>query len=452
MRFSNYDCLQKHRNSIEVDLNYIRFMAFFPRSLYRSTVGRFRSAPYFHANVNAELVLAFLLHLSLLALAILIVYINGFIKGKGEPYNTIMPAPITRFGDFFGVFDIWKTNAGFGGVGYGASYFPGLYIFVEFFHLVTKDIWVALKILCVLYLSFISGSILIFLRSRGLATTVLALTMVLISYPSLFAIHTGNLEMLIFILILLASFAAYSNKWAIFAVLIGLATSAKFFPGIFAFAPFVLISPKIAFRTFLLTIRVSIMFTIAALFFLPGGIYSNGVGSFGSLINSILESQSMYSDLMVTGVPGLHFGHSLLNGLHAVFGMNFLPSETWSYPIMFIGLGWTSAAWFLVRKLHPPIWLVFGFLGCTGCIFVPTSTDYKLLYLLPALILYVRDHNPNNRTFFHVSLLVIAIAPKPYFYVGTNPWTNANVWLTPILLLLFQVYAVMLLRQKVTKS
>jgi len=154
----------------------------------------------------------------------------------------------------------------------------------------------------------------------------------------------------------------------------------------------------------------------------------------------------MYKDLMVTGVPGLHFGHSLLNGIHAVFGMDFLSSETWAYPIMAMGVLWTMSALFLIRRLNPPIWIVFGFLGCSGCVFAPTSTDYKLLYLLPAIVLYFRDHETESKSFALISLLILAIAPKPYWYVGTDAWTNANVWFTPILLLVFQLGTILYLK------
>ena len=398
---------------------------------------------YLNVDVNAEVVLAFTLHFVLFSLAILIVYIRGYVWGKSQPFNSIMPAPETRFGDFFGVYDIWRTNEGFGGIGYGASYFPGLYIFVEFLYLLTKDIWFALKLFCIFYLFVVSVTVMLFLRPRGLATSLMGLTMVLISYPSLIAFHTGNFEMLIFVLLLLGVVAAQSEKWHIFAFLIGVATSTKVFPGIFALAPFVLTSPKVAIRTFLLTVRTSITFTIFALFFLPGGFSSNGISI---LINSFIESQSMYKDLMVTGVPGLHFGHSLLNGIHAVFGMEFLSSEIWAYPIMAMGVLWTLYALFLIRRLKPPIWIVFGFLGCSGCLFAPTSTDYKLLYLLPAIVLFFRNHETESKSFVLISLLTLAIAPKPYWYVGTDAWTNANVWFTPILLLVFQLGTILYLK------
>jgi hypothetical protein len=65
---------------------------------------------------------------------------------------------------------------------------------------------------------------------------------------------------------------------------------------------------------------------------------------------------------------------------------------------------------------------------------------------LPAIVLYFRDHETESKSFALISLLILATAPKPYWYVGTDAWTNANVWFTPILLLVFQFGTIFYLR------
>ena len=105
-----------------------------------SSLQKLRSHRYLHVEINSGVALAFTLYFMLFALAILTTYIRGFIWAEGEPFDSIMPSAASRFGDFFGVYDIWKINNGFGGIGYGASYFPGLYVFVEVLHLLTTDL------------------------------------------------------------------------------------------------------------------------------------------------------------------------------------------------------------------------------------------------------------------------------------------------------------------------
>ena len=396
---------------------------------------------YFYFDVDAGVGLIFTSYFILFTLAISIVHFRATSMGMGEPFNSIMMPG--WFGDFFGIIEIWKNRPGFGEVGYGMSYFPASYIFVEILRLITSnDSWFALKIFYAFYLSVVTVSLLMFLRPRGLATSLMALTLVLASYPNLITLHTGNWEMLIFVLILFATLAAYTEKWSYFSICVGIAASVKVFPGIFALAPFVLTTPKIAFRSFVLSVKTAILLTLFAVCFLPGGFLSNGLDGLRSIVSSSFESQKMYSDLMVTNIAGLHYGHSLLNGIHAFFGMDFLPSEYWATPVMIVGAIWTVVALVVIRKLDPPIWLVFGILGSSGCIFAPTSTDYKLLYLLPAVILFFRDNDKQIKSLALLLVVTWAIAPKPYWYVGSDDYTNANVWLTPILLIIFQIAAV----------
>jgi len=396
---------------------------------------------YFHHDVDAGVGLIFASYFILFTLAISLVHFRATSMGMGEPFNSIMMPGWA--GDFFWNWNGWSNRPGFGNVGYGMAYFPASYIFVEILRLISKnDAWFALHIFFVFYLSVVTGSLLLFLRPRGLTTSLMALTLVLASYPNLIALHTGNWEMLIFVLILLATLAAHAEKWSYFSICIGIAASAKVVPGIFALAPFVLTTPKIALRSFFLSVKTAILLTLFAIFFLPGGFLSNGLDGLRSIVKSTLESQKMYSDLMVTNVAGLHYGHSLLNGIHAFFGMDFLPSEYWAIPVTIFGAIWTVVALVFIRKLDPPTWLVFGILGSSGCIFVPTSTDYKLLYLLPAVILFFRDSDRQIRSLILLLIVTWAIAPKPYWYVGSDDYTNANVWLTPILLIIFQIAAV----------
>ena len=413
-------------------------------SKFKQVARRFFVDRYFHLDVDAGVGLIFTLYFILFFLAISKVHFQATAMELGAPFNSFMMPQ--WFKDFEGVIEQWLIRPGFGEVHYGMSYFPGTYVFVEVLRLITKDamfqVWITWKIFCAFYLSVVTGSVLLFLRPRGLTTSLMALTLVLASYPNLIALHTGNWEMLIFVLILLATLAAHAEKWSYFSIFIGIAASVKVFPGIFALAPFVLTTPKIALRSFVLSVKTAILLTLFAIFFLPGGFLSNGLDGLRSIVKSTLESQRMYSDLMVTNVAGLHYGHSLLNGIHAFFGMDFLPSEYWAIPVVIFGAIWTVVALVVIRKLDPPIWLVFGILGSSSCIFAPTSTDYKLLYLLPAVILFFRDSDRQIRSLILLLVITWAIAPKPYWYVGSDEYTNANVWLTPILLITFQIAAV----------
>ncbi len=359
---------------------------------------------------------------------------------QGSPFDSFLPS--MAFGDFRGTWFNWNSNGGLGGVNLGASYFPAMYLLLQLLQLISGSESSAVNILLISYLVSISIIVIYFLRKRGLPTSLMGLTLIFVSYPNLIAIVTGNFEMNVFVLLLLAAVATHYEKWGFFALCIGTATSFKLIPGIFALAAFVLIPTRLALRVLINSTKVCFLMTLTAIFLLPGGIIDKGFDRINVLISSTIESQRLYTDLMVRSVAGLHYGHSLLNGIHAVFGMSILSSDIWVLVFFFVGIVWSILAIWFMRSFHPNPSLVFGFLGCSGCLFVPTSTDYKLLYLLPAVILFMNETAHSKSSKFLIFLLVVTIAPKPYFYIGSDPFTNANVWLNPLLMLVFQFASV----------
>ena len=65
-------------------------------------------------------------------------YIKGYIYGLPYPYNTFLTPPIP-FGDFLGVYDQWGRLK-FNGIGFGLSYFPSTYLFINLFTKISSPI------------------------------------------------------------------------------------------------------------------------------------------------------------------------------------------------------------------------------------------------------------------------------------------------------------------------
>jgi len=106
----------------------------------------------------------------LMFVAIFVVYRRSYFFGMAHPENSFLPAPVTRFGDFFGSFSQWREFGGFGGVGYGVSYFPGMYLPIEALSRVTGDPWVAVLISRWLAIAFTSMVLVVVLRGKDLVT------------------------------------------------------------------------------------------------------------------------------------------------------------------------------------------------------------------------------------------------------------------------------------------
>lgn len=371
-----------------------------------------------------------------MSLAIFLSYRRGFFEGLEHPANTFLPHPETRFGDFFGAFDQWNVFGGFGGVGYGVSYFPATYLPLEILRQVTLEPWTALTISQWFYLITVSFIILWAARNKGIATTAIAGVLVLMSYPSLMILHTGNLEGWIAPLLLASAVCAANGKWNWFGVFVGAAIAFKAVPAVFLLVPFFFVGFRVGIRTALVATSTAIAMSLCAVIVLPNGFLDRGVSGVFTALSAIRESQAMYSELMVDGPAGIHYGHSILNSIHAFAGMEFMPARDWAVVVVFVILALGLLGLILLREAHAPLWTFFAVAAAIGCLAPATSTDYKLIYLAPAIVLLVTT---GGETGIHLRawglVVVAAMSPKPWLLVGVDPWANATVYGTAILLI-----------------
>jgi hypothetical protein len=369
-----------------------------------------------------------------MALAVAINYYHGFVKESPYPLNSIFPA--MKFGDFYGPMTQWLEFDGFGQSGYGVLYFPATYLTLStILHLTDFSVSGSLQLSLLIWFfgsSFISWK---FLRKDGFLHFLIIFCLIILSYPSIFIFATGNFEGWIGFLLMLAGALSYFSKWNYFAIVVGFAGAMKGVPLIFILLPLSILKFRlgviVAFKTFFVTVGI----TIFSLFVLPGGYLENGIAGVKAAISGIAASQEKYADLMVNSIAGVHYGHSFLNAVHAVFGMEVMPSQKWG-PIVFVVLiSFLCVLLYLQRIAGTETWIRLLSIGAIACLAVATSTDYKLVYLAPALLLATKTDLSCKYKKTLLMLTVFAMAPKPWLYVGTDPFTNASVYLTSVALL-----------------
>ena len=179
-----------------------------------------------------------------------------------------------------------------------------------------------------------------------------------------------------------------------------------------------------------LTTFSAICSTLFSLLVLPGGL-TNGPG----VLRNMVRSQDLYRELMIDGAPGVNFGHSLLNGIHAAFGLETLRTADWW--LLFAGVGFLVllGAFLLQNCSDAALWRQATVAACIGCLFVPTSTDYKLIYFIPGIVLFCCSNLKLTRIDVTVGVLVgVIVSPKPWLILPKSDYYNAGVWLTPILM------------------
>lgn len=341
------------------------------------------------------------------------------------------------FGDFFGNYAQWIDFGGFGKSGYGVLYFPAAYLFLQFIIWITGD-WRELALILSLSV-WIFGSVFFafkFLKGKGFILTLIMIAMILLSYPSLFIFHTGNLEGWIGFFILAAGVSASKNKWNHFAIFIGIAAACKGVPLVFALVPFVVLNFKHAFVVFTKILTVLFLVTLLSLVVLPGGYLSDGFNGIDLAIRGILASQEKYSELMVNSAAGIHYGHSFLNAVHAIFGMEVLPPELWGPIIFWIFVLILGLLLVLQKFSGAELWVIFLGISSVACVGMATSTDYKLIYLATPLLIATESKFQSWTTRILLFSIIFAMSSKPYIYLGIDPFGNATVYLTALSLIL----------------
>jgi len=133
---------------------------------------------------------------------------------------------------------------------------------------------------------------------------------------------------------------------------------------------------------------------------------------------------------MVNSVDGIHYGHSFLNAVHAIFGIQVLPSELWGPIIFWISVFILGFLLVLQKFSGAELWIKFLGISSIACIGMSTSTDYKLVYLATPLLMASQSKFQTWTSKVLLFSSIFAMSSKPYIYLGTDPFGNATVYLT----------------------
>ena len=365
--------------------------------------------------------------------ALFVIFWRGQIYEQPHPLDTFFPGPVTRGGDLFLLWDRWQFE-GFSKSGAAHLYFPLAYLPIHL--LVNFNPWNALFIFyasVLLPLLFIISK---FLSSKSIGKLNQAnITFVLLcNYPILFMLHTGNLEGLVFLFIFLSFIFSLNNRDSAAAFAIGLAIAFKGIP--ILMLPFLFNGRAVSTRWQILKISAgtAVFSTLFSMFVLP---YGRNVRL---VLHNTIESQKIYNEMMVFGQSGIYFGHSFLNGIHAVFGLSVMNSNLWVLLVAFCGMTLLGVVTIFNHRHTITSWKFAALLACISCFFTPTSTDYKLMYFLPAIAMFcTKKGKLNLLEKFSAVILALIISPKPWFVLPKDSNLSAAEWLTPILIFVLMV-------------
>lgn len=403
----------------------------------------FRCHSYTSRPTCETVVSALLVWVTMMFVAVFVVYRRGYFLELEHPENSFLPHPDARFGDFNQTFNEWRQQ-GFGTIGYGMSYLPAMYVPVHILYRLF-DVESESALIGVRYFT-ITATLALSLwctRRAGFSTGISLIILTMLSYPYLLILQTGNLESMIVVLLVATAVFGQSQRWDYFGISVGLAAAMKGLPAALLLVPFLFADKRAGMRSLIAGGLAGVLATGSALFLLPGGFRDYGLTGVKKALESIRASQAMYTELMVNSPAGIHYGHSLLNSVHAVFGMSFMSSSTFGPAIFVFVMGLGLLSMFYIRRNENSLGLHLAVMGAALCLAPATSTDYKLMTLMPALlVLGVRGSELSKHERRVLLAIVTAMAPKPYFRVGSDPWGYASVYGTTLVLVVILLYPI----------
>jgi hypothetical protein len=349
-------------------------------------------------------------------------YVMGFLLSKTWPENTFLFRPDVAFWDFYRVLDqsadlnpYLKDMGGFAGGPFGHL--------VGYLFSVMHIRWLQL---CIFFTSFFTVFILMVkhylydLKSKLTSYQMLTIfIIVFFTYPVLFAVDRANFDMLVCVFIFLFAFTYVKQKYKVSAIFLSLAIAIK---------PYTIILIMVyifnkRYKDCLLVVFNTIFLTALSLFLFKDGLFLEIQKFFSAAFNTfnylaaggqIEYTSDLYSSLTVV----VQFIGNLL-GIDGNGSTIFLPAYR-EFTILYILLAIITIIYFIIYLWGrpQPLWKVMAVLSILMVLLPIASHDYRLIYLLVPMLMYMADDERTSNDLFIVILLGLIFIPKNYYKIG----------------------------------
>lgn len=351
------------------------------------------------------------------------------ILGYTDPKNTFLFTPGSLFTDF--IYPVNSQNS----------------ITYSFFTTAIKHFFLLIGMEMSLLL-FITGSIILFtiINIKEIGDTKLNKSSIinviifsLLSYPFLFAVIRGNMEILIFFLLYLFIYYFNRKNFIMSIIFLSLAISMKLFPVVFLI---IFLSYK-NFKAVIYTCLLTLFLNLSSLALIIGKSYNN--------INKIVsEYLSFYTGSYIKAYAidnrGLDFGHSLY-GLFKLGIFYFykstsitnitLKSVTKLFNLYFrIEIAIFIVLFSYVIFIEKELWKKITLLVISMNLLPYVSADYKLINFFVPLYLFINKKEKSKSDIFYIFLFSLLLIPKNYFTTLLNlPDVSLAIFLNPLLMI-----------------
>lgn len=367
-------------------------------------------------------------------------YFLGFYLGMGKFFNTFLSNPEVFYSDFSGPLSHLAGRQPYVPPADWQNYFPLSFVLVYPLAFI-KNTFFAYLIMLGTFLSFLTWSNIKYLSCKNLdkiQNTKNILIMTLLTYPFLYLVDRGNLDMLIFIFLAIFVIFFGQGKYKTSAVFLAIASAMKPFPFLFL----ILFLAKRKYKEFFLACVLTALFIIGGFMFFKGSVWSqfnvllqswfymnNGYAYFNDNSCGMVNGSSLFmlSKLMlcqITKTPII--STYLLLKLYNIFSAFFLV--------------WIMYLVFNEKNYWKQLTLLSLYM-----IMVPTTMyDYKLIFLFIPVWFFINTEEKSKYDFVYTLFFGLFFLAK-YLVIPTFLWGiegrgfGISVVLNPLIMLIFIV-------------
>lgn len=269
-----------------------------------------------------------------------------------------------------------------------------------------------------------------------------------LTYPVLFALDRGNFEMYVFLLVWAFAVFYHSRAKVLCLLPLALAIAIKPFPVVFL----VLLLADSRYRDTAVVLGVAAVLTVLGLVLFDGGLAAN-VARYQKCMayqyqtwvisgdgNGILFQTTLWSLIQVF-VIGYQKVHGACTAQDISQGLACLSK----YYIAGTGVVFCLVAVFVLRA-EKVLWRRVAVLTVAMNLLPQVSADYRLLYLLIPLFLFVNSpegQRDGKLRWVYAVIFGLLLIPKNYGHLPwIHPWANLGVVINPLLMLALGVLIV----------
>ena len=349
----------------------------------------------------------------------------GEILHRGYPHNTFLFNTDWLFSDFYEPTKLAATGNPYNASAGLRSVYPPLMnisalAFAQQMFMRPSDLYLLFTALALGLAGWLT-----FRDSDKAKTALNVMGGMLASYPVVYLIQRGNLEIVSFMFLFAGVFLYSKKHYPLAAISMGLSAACKIYPVVFI----ILFMADRKYREVLLFAASAAAASIAGFMYFEGGLLKNFL--------DMVYNMQFYKAEYVGKSYGLVFGHSLYGALQTIrcwfMGLDPVytsPGLIKFYPYLAVVLG-LFITWRTV--LETELWKKITLLTVMMLALPFVSADYRLISLFAPLWLFFQAGETRHKTAY-LWLFALLLIPKNYFYF-VEPEVSVSAFINPLLLL-----------------